>query len=129
MQIYMGVIDIYNSSSLCILKSNTTLVPNVPRFSYEESRRRVVAMSSTVPLQQNVNGGQPTLSGDSFIRPHLRKLSPYQPILPFEVIMKIPLFSFLMFLLVLLILVMHVSVSLFVAGISDVLGSVENALC
>lgn len=42
--------------------------------------------SAAVPVKE---GGQQEsgvpLTGDSFIRPHLRKLSPYQPILPFEV--------------------------------------------
>lgn len=44
-------------------------------------------MASTIPVQQKeVNDGQQRLTGDSFIRPHLRNLSPYQPILPFEVL-------------------------------------------
>ncbi|KAL5558474.1 hypothetical protein UlMin_034685 [Ulmus minor] len=43
-------------------------------------------MASTLPVEQHVNDGQPRLTGDSFIRTHLRKLSPYQPILPFEVL-------------------------------------------
>ncbi|KAL0296946.1 UNVERIFIED_CONTAM: Histidinol-phosphate aminotransferase, chloroplastic [Sesamum radiatum] len=38
--------------------------------------------SSTVPVKEDGC----SLTGDSFIRPHLRKLSPYQPILPFEVL-------------------------------------------
>lgn len=42
-------------------------------------------MASTTPVQKQVNEGQQRLTGDSFIRPHLRNLSPYQPILPFEV--------------------------------------------
>ncbi|KAG9444107.1 hypothetical protein H6P81_015447 [Aristolochia fimbriata] len=42
-------------------------------------------MSSTIPLE-NVNEKQNRITGDSFIRDHLRKLSPYQPILPFEVL-------------------------------------------
>lgn len=42
-------------------------------------------MSSTLPVEQQVNEGQRRLTGDSFIRSHLRKLKPYQPILPFEV--------------------------------------------
>ncbi|GMN60611.1 hypothetical protein TIFTF001_029713 [Ficus carica] len=45
----------------------------------------VVAMSSIFPVEQQLNDGQQWLTGDSFIRTHLRKLSPYQPILPFEV--------------------------------------------
>lgn len=43
-------------------------------------------MSSTLPVEQQVNEGQRRLTGDSFIRLHLRKLKPYQPILPFEVL-------------------------------------------
>lgn len=42
-------------------------------------------MLSTMAVE-HVNEGQQQLTGDSFIRPHLRKLSPYQPILPFEVL-------------------------------------------
>lgn len=42
-------------------------------------------MTSTVPLQQHVNQEKRS-AGDSFIRPHLRELAPYQPILPFEVL-------------------------------------------
>ncbi|TQD77715.1 hypothetical protein C1H46_036739 [Malus baccata] len=43
-------------------------------------------MASTIPVQHKpVNDGQQRLTGDSFIRPHLRNLSPYQPILPFEI--------------------------------------------
>ncbi|XP_028797518.1 histidinol-phosphate aminotransferase, chloroplastic-like isoform X2 [Neltuma alba] len=38
-------------------------------------------MASTIPVEK-VN----KLTGDTFIREHLRKLSPYQPILPFEVL-------------------------------------------
>lgn len=42
-------------------------------------------MASTLPVEQVSEDGQQKVTGDSFIRPHLRKLSPYQPILPFEV--------------------------------------------
>ncbi|KAL1807522.1 hypothetical protein ACET3Z_024512 [Daucus carota] len=42
-------------------------------------------MASAAPLN-NVKEEQQRLTGDSFIRPHLRKLSPYQSILPFEVL-------------------------------------------
>lgn len=44
-------------------------------------------MASTLPVEGvEMEGGQQKLRGDSFIRPHLLKLSPYQPILPFEVL-------------------------------------------
>ncbi|KAM1638538.1 hypothetical protein ACFX13_008620 [Malus domestica] len=78
----MGVIDIYNVSSL---RLTTTRRPSCGIEG--NSRKRVVAMASTIPVQQKeVNDGQQRLTGDSFIRPHLRNLSPYQPILPFEVL-------------------------------------------
>lgn len=41
-------------------------------------------MASTVDAEHMTESKQ-RLTGDKFIRPHLRKLSPYQPILPFEV--------------------------------------------
>uniref|UniRef100_A0A7N0R9A6 histidinol-phosphate transaminase n=1 Tax=Kalanchoe fedtschenkoi TaxID=63787 RepID=A0A7N0R9A6_KALFE len=48
-------------------------------------RGTVLSMASTIPAQ-NEDTQQQKVSGDSFIRPHLRKLSPYQAILPFEVL-------------------------------------------
>lgn len=44
-------------------------------------------MASTIPVE-GIKDGESVqkLSGASFIRPHLLKLSPYQPILPFEVL-------------------------------------------
>ncbi|KAJ0980549.1 hypothetical protein J5N97_008804 [Dioscorea zingiberensis] len=42
-------------------------------------------MASAVPAEQ-LDGARSPVSGDSFIRLHLRKLLPYQPILPFEVL-------------------------------------------
>ncbi|XP_057450126.1 histidinol-phosphate aminotransferase, chloroplastic-like [Lotus japonicus] len=75
----MGVIDLYNSASFCLAKSCTNLGLS-PRPSCS-----IVAMASTIPVEQ-VNNGPLQVTGDSFIREHLRKLSPYQPILPFEVL-------------------------------------------
>lgn len=84
----MGVINAYNaSSSLYMIKSQIGVyfVPsNRPKFSFEatsSNQGRLTCMASpTVPVKQVKE-----LTGDSFIRPHLRKLSPYQSILPFEV--------------------------------------------
>lgn len=48
-------------------------------------------MASALPVEQREEKGKEKeaetekIKGDSFIRFHLRKLSPYQPILPFEV--------------------------------------------
>ncbi|KOM28303.1 hypothetical protein LR48_Vigan518s000200 [Vigna angularis] len=86
----MGVIDFYNSAALCWLKSNTNLkqqvgLPPKPICSFKGNQRKFVAMASTIPVEQ-VNNGPLQVTGDSFIREHLRKLSPYQPILPFEVL-------------------------------------------
>lgn len=41
-------------------------------------------MAASVPVQEESQQKQ-SVTGDTFIRPHLLKLSPYQPILPFEV--------------------------------------------
>ncbi|BAT97731.1 Histidinol-phosphate aminotransferase [Vigna angularis] len=86
----MGVIDFYNSTALCWVKSNTNLkqqvgLPLKPICSFVGNQRKFVAMASTIPVEQ-VNNGPLQVTGDSFIREHLRKLSPYQPILPFEVL-------------------------------------------
>ncbi|KAL0447093.1 UNVERIFIED_CONTAM: Histidinol-phosphate aminotransferase, chloroplastic [Sesamum latifolium] len=80
----MGVTDFFcNTSSLCLYKpklspdccglrgSRTTFMPPP-----------AASTSSAVPVKEDGCA----LTGDSFIRPHLRKLSPYQPILPFEVL-------------------------------------------
>ncbi|KAL5173498.1 Histidinol-phosphate aminotransferase, chloroplastic [Glycine soja] len=87
----MGVIDFYNTGALCWVKSNANLKQQVglaprPICSFEgNNQRKFVAMASTVPVEQ-VNNGPLQVTGDSFIREHLRKLAPYQPILPFEVL-------------------------------------------
>ncbi|GLT52214.1 hypothetical protein SLA2020_255670 [Shorea laevis] len=86
----MGVIDIYNTVSLSLIKPNTNIRQfgnsQRPIYSIEGNPRRFITMaSSTIPVGQ-VSKGKQQLTGDSFIRPHLRKLSPYQPILPFEVL-------------------------------------------
>ncbi|CAM8920093.1 unnamed protein product [Rhodiola kirilowii] len=48
-------------------------------------RVTVLSMASTIPVQ-NEGTQKQRVAGDSFIRPHLKKLSPYQAILPFEVL-------------------------------------------
>ncbi|CAK8532905.1 unnamed protein product [Lathyrus sativus] len=69
----MGVIHFQSSSTFC---SN---------LQHQLNRRKFVTMASIVPVEQ-VNSGSLQVTGDSFIRHHLRKLAPYQPILPFEVL-------------------------------------------
>uniref|UniRef100_A0A1D1XEU2 histidinol-phosphate transaminase n=1 Tax=Anthurium amnicola TaxID=1678845 RepID=A0A1D1XEU2_9ARAE len=56
--------------------------------SGDKGYRPCMASSAAATEQQQVDGRAPGggLTGDSFIRLHLRKLSPYQPILPFEVL-------------------------------------------
>ncbi|XP_027346863.1 histidinol-phosphate aminotransferase, chloroplastic isoform X2 [Abrus precatorius] len=86
----MGVIDFYNSAGLCLVKSNFNLRQQLGLTqrsfcSFEGNQTGCVAMASTIPVEQ-VNNGPLHVTGDSFIRDHLRKLSPYQPILPFEVL-------------------------------------------
>lgn len=81
----MGVIDVYNASSLCLVKNNPSFRRGGSSPSLEGCRSKVTCMASTTPLKL-FSEAQERLAGDSFIRPHLRKLSPYQPILPFEVL-------------------------------------------
>lgn len=77
----MGIINLQNSSALCLVDSS---------HSNLQQRRKFVTMASSMipPSVEQVNNGplQVTTTGDSFIRQHLRKLAPYQPILPFEVL-------------------------------------------
>ncbi|ERN12831.1 hypothetical protein AMTR_s00180p00043090 [Amborella trichopoda] len=60
----------------------------LPYSSSHHQRARASASSSSsmaaMPLKQASD--EVKITGDSFIRQHLRKLSPYQPILPFEVL-------------------------------------------
>lgn len=82
----MGVIELLcNPSSLSIAR--TKLIFPFEGNTQRRSKKRVVStvMGSSV-LPTSVNESQETVSGDSFIRAHLRKLKPYQPILPFEVL-------------------------------------------
>ncbi|KAK6160110.1 hypothetical protein DH2020_003491 [Rehmannia glutinosa] len=86
----MGVIDLFCQSSSCFVDRRK---PN-PSCLFEGKLRRGTitfmtppASSSAVPVkEESQQEGGCSLTGDSFIRPHLRKLSPYQPILPFEVL-------------------------------------------
>ncbi|KAJ0838611.1 putative histidinol-phosphate transaminase [Helianthus annuus] len=78
----MGVI---NGSSLSMIKSNDgfCISPslNKTHFAVSKYQKQFNCVASVSSVEQQVK-----LSGDSFIRPHLRELSPYQPILPFEVL-------------------------------------------
>ncbi|GAB4844825.1 hypothetical protein Ancab_038213 [Ancistrocladus abbreviatus] len=85
----MGVIDLCNAPFLCMIKSGAGKRSNESSnvcCVLELNKARIFAMDSTLSVKQVREEVQQTLTGDSFIRPHLRKLSPYQPILPFEVL-------------------------------------------
>ncbi|XP_062072979.1 histidinol-phosphate aminotransferase, chloroplastic-like [Humulus lupulus] len=82
----MGVLDIYSASSNCFFRTNSNQRPIAPGSAFLGNKSRVVSMASVQPVEQQVNDGQQQVTGDSFIRSHFRKLSPYQPILPFEVL-------------------------------------------
>lgn len=86
----MGAIGLSNASSFCSVKPNLSdnkCSAGRPCFELGVGRRvMIVSMASTLPVKELSKDGQPKLTGDSFIRPHLRKLSAYQPILPFEVL-------------------------------------------
>ena len=87
-QILMSVINTYNTSSLCVVKPNTGIhltEPQAPSCSFVGRHKGVTCMTSAMPVKQ-VSEVRECLTGDSFIWPHLKNLSPYQPILPFEVI-------------------------------------------
>ncbi|KAK9071776.1 hypothetical protein SSX86_008205 [Deinandra increscens subsp. villosa] len=76
-----------NASSLCMLNSNDEfcfsplLSKSSSRYQSKFSCMASSSTSSAAGVEQQLK-----LTGDSFIRPHLRELSPYQPILPFEVL-------------------------------------------
>lgn len=80
----MGLLDCSpftsSSSSICINNTNNRILLH---SSSIQLQRKVIPMALTT---KQVNEVQNVLTGDSFIRPHLRNLSPYQPILPFEVL-------------------------------------------
>ncbi|XP_052206014.1 histidinol-phosphate aminotransferase, chloroplastic-like [Diospyros lotus] len=91
----MGTLDFQATSPLYIIKSSGSFCPSSYRLGcYPFGRnqwnrmRLTCTASSTIPSQElkQAEGQQPPVTGDSFIRPHLRQLSPYQPILPFEVL-------------------------------------------
>jgi histidinol-phosphate aminotransferase len=81
MQVLMGVINFQNSSTFCLVESSSSYT----NLQQQVNRRKFVAMASIIPVEQVNNGPLQVTTGDSFIRHHLRKLAPYQPILPFEV--------------------------------------------
>lgn len=87
----MGVSNIFNPASLCLLKSNLHQTQRPIRSFEGNQKELIMATSSSSPSTVPVEHVNQKLSGDSFIRPHLRKLSPYQPILPFEVIGRNPI--------------------------------------
>ncbi|CAA2934367.1 histidinol-phosphate aminotransferase, chloroplastic-like [Olea europaea var. sylvestris] len=84
----MAAIDLFcNPSSLCIDRPSLRVGSSC--FSVEGKLRRsgIAYMASSVPIKEESRENLGcSVTGDSFIRPHLRKLSPYQPILPFEVL-------------------------------------------
>ena len=101
----MGVVDFYNCAAFGLVKSNTINLQQVglasrASCSFEGNQRKFVAMASTIPAEQ-LNKGPLQVTGDSFVREHLRKLAPYQPILPFEVaLIKVNFYWFCLFPLV-----------------------------
>ncbi|KAK4481864.1 hypothetical protein RD792_012775 [Penstemon davidsonii] len=84
----MGVIDLFcNSSSLCIDRPKPSSNCNSLRRSRITFMPPLAASSAAMSIEEeSQQESSSSLTGDSFIRPHLRKLSAYQPILPFEVL-------------------------------------------
>ena len=80
----MGVIDVCNVGSFGLVKLNNNNIRR-PVHTFEANHRRIIiTMASNVDVE-HVKEATQQLTGDSFIRSHLKKLAPYQPILPFEV--------------------------------------------
>ena len=49
-------------------------------------RRSTVKCAATSQMASTGNGAAAAISGETFIRPHLLKLAPYTPILPFDIL-------------------------------------------
>lgn len=85
----MGVINVQGSPSFSIHCSEANLrkprALKKPLCSFGKSTSRVCCVQAS---SEAVDEHKNLIMGDSFIRPHLRQLSAYQPILPFEVISK-----------------------------------------
>ncbi|XP_047323670.1 histidinol-phosphate aminotransferase, chloroplastic-like [Impatiens glandulifera] len=69
-----------------ICSSNRLATSSIIGSSFGISQNQITCMTSTIPIQNVKEKGRQPLTGVSFIRPHLLQLSPYQPILPFEVL-------------------------------------------
>uniref|UniRef100_A0A1J3CAD6 histidinol-phosphate transaminase n=1 Tax=Noccaea caerulescens TaxID=107243 RepID=A0A1J3CAD6_NOCCA len=85
----MGVINIQGSPSFSIHRSEAanqrkSRPLKKPLCSFGKSTTRVYCVQASSPAVDESKNT--TIMGDSFIRPHLRQLSAYQPILPFEVL-------------------------------------------
>lgn len=85
----MGVINVQGSPSFSIHSSEANLRKSrALRKPLCSIRNRVYCVqSSSVSVDESKN----ITMGDSFIRPHLRQLAAYQPILPFEVMIRLDL--------------------------------------
>jgi len=83
----MGVINVQGSPSFSIHSSESNLRKSrALKKPFCSIRNRVYcAQSSSAAVDESKN----ITMGDSFIRPHLRQLAAYQPILPFEVIFRL----------------------------------------
>lgn len=84
----MDVLSLYNLPSIFKIDNSIRSQARASTFSYpfQANCPSVRCMASALPVQEDVKDGGNKLTGDSFIRSHLRKLAPYQPILPFEVL-------------------------------------------
>ncbi|XP_010521132.1 PREDICTED: histidinol-phosphate aminotransferase 1, chloroplastic isoform X1 [Tarenaya hassleriana] len=79
----MGVIEIQGAPSACFAVSEANLrkFQSLKKPNWSVGRVKCVQASTAA-----VDEPRKRVMGDSFIRPHLRQLSAYQPILPFEVL-------------------------------------------
>ncbi|KAL6007720.1 hypothetical protein ACLOJK_033221 [Asimina triloba] len=99
----MGVLRVCNiSSTSCTIDSRRRFCSGSQNSSFQSRTFRPFkgnhqfscCMAPTMPVT-DVGESKDRLKGEDFILPHLRKLSPYQPILPFEVRTNFPPSSFI----------------------------------
>ncbi|XP_021971018.1 histidinol-phosphate aminotransferase, chloroplastic isoform X2 [Helianthus annuus] len=83
----LGVRVLQPQNNLFLLKISFSPSLNKISSSISKFQSKFSCMASSSSISSAAGVTQPLkLTGDSFIRPHLRELSPYQPILPFEVL-------------------------------------------
>ncbi|CAN0891212.1 Histidinol-phosphate aminotransferase, chloroplastic [Linum grandiflorum] len=87
----MSVVGITKIASFSLITQQTNpdsvFVPSSTTSVLQlKKRTRTISMAASSIPAENVNDDKQRVTGESFIRSHLKTMSPYQPILPFEVL-------------------------------------------